>query len=319
MLEYLTELFGINAKSEIWEGEKMLPLFLRKGRRFSVLSFEDKTCLLVSINDDSFNLLTFQKHAKRIEENAPGPVVLCFEQLTSYQRKVLIENRMPFIVPNNQVYLPFLGTFFKERMKSSNKHVEQLSAMSQQLLLYLMVHHDKQSSNKVSLSKKLNVSAMSITRAAKELAAIDLIFQEKDGRNDFISISDIPGQLYEKAKPFLINPVMKRKIVRNNIQIASFPLAGESALSAQSMLNPPKIQCRAVSRNLFQSMEKIALVDPAWDRINDSCELEIWKYDPQVLSQIGLVDPISLVLSLKDVVDERVEHAVSEFIEGWQW
>ena len=62
----------------------------------------------------------------------------------------------------------------------------------------------------------------------------------------------------------------------------------------------------------------ISVVNPDWDCVNDCSELEIWKYDPNALCQNGMVDPFSLVLSLKDAEDERVETAVMEFVEGLQ-
>jgi DNA-binding MarR family transcriptional regulator len=319
VLEYLNDILGFDVKSEAWVGEKSLPLYLRKGRGFFVLSFDDVKCLLLSIHDDSFSLNSLQKQMKKIEDNAPGPVVLCFAHLTSYQRKALIENRVPFIVPDSQVYLPFMGVFLKERMKSSEKQVEKMTAMSQQVFLYLMYHRVVQPISKVDLSKVLHVSAMSITRAVKELEMNDLVIEAKNGSSDAVSLSDDPVHLYERAEPFLINPVIKRVVVKNDAQVILLPLAGESALSAQSMLNPPGMQCRAVSRHIFKTMENLMVVNPDWDRVNDCCELEVWKYDPNVLCQNGMVDPLSLILSLKEEEDERVEIAVMEFREGLQW
>ncbi len=319
MLEYLNDILGFHIKTEAWEGEKALPLYLRKGRDFFVLSFDEEKCLLVSIIDESFSLNSFQKQMQKIEGKAPGPIVLCFSHLTSYQRKALIENRVPFIVPDSQVFLPFMGTFLRERMKSVEKQTERINAMSQQVLLYLMYHRDVQPISKVDLSKVLHVSAMSITRAVKALVKNDLVIERKNSRSDEISISDDPGRLYKSAEPFLINPVIKRVVVKNDAQVNLLPLAGESALSAQSMLNPPGMQSRAVGRHMFNTMGNLTVVNPDWDRVNDCCELEVWKHDPNALCQNGMVDPVSLVLSLKDAEDERVEIAVMEFVEGLQW
>ena len=319
MLEYMNDIWGFDVKAESWEGEKSLPLYLRKGRGFFVLSFDDEKCLLLSINDDSFSLNSFQKQMRKIEENAPGPVVLCFTHLTSYQRKVLIENRVPFIVPDSQVYLPFMGILLKERMKSAEKQVGKMTAISQQVYLYLMYHRDVQPISKVNLSKVLHVSAMSITRAVKDLVKKDFVNEGKNGHSDAVSLSGDPRQLYKRMEPFFINPVIKRVVVKNDAQVILLPLAGESALSAQSMLNPPGIQCRAVSRHMYKMIENLMIVNPNWDSVNDCCELEIWKYDPNVLCQNGMVDPLSLILSLKDSEDVRVEIAVTEFMEGLQW
>ena len=39
-------------------------------------------------------------------------------------------------------------------------------------------------------------------------------------------------------------------------------------------------------------------------------KVELWKYDPDILSGKNAVDPLSLAMSLKDEPDERIEEAV---------
>jgi hypothetical protein len=48
-------------------------------------------------------------------------------------------------------------------------------------------------------------------------------------------------------------------------------------------------------------------------------EIEIWKYDPELLARKGVVDPLSLYLSLKNIKDERVEMALDTLLEKFQW
>ena len=49
----------------------------------------------------------------------------------------------------------------------------------------------------------------------------------------------------------------------------------------------------------------------------------MWKYDPLLLSRDGVVDPLSLVMSLRGNTDERVEEALEDlmdaFWEGTIW
>jgi hypothetical protein len=44
-------------------------------------------------------------------------------------------------------------------------------------------------------------------------------------------------------------------------------------------------------------------------------QLELWRYNPQMLSTEETVDPFSLYLSLKDTEDERIESALAEMME----
>ena len=96
-------------------------------------------------------------------------------------------------------------------------------------------------------------------------------------------------------------------------------MAGEHALATHSVLNSPTIECRAISRKTYKSIENIEEVDPAWSSRRDYIQLEVWKYDPKPLSRYGGVDVISLALSLRENADERVEQAVEEMLEGYTW
>ena len=49
-------------------------------------------------------------------------------------------------------------------------------------------------------------------------------------------------------------------------------------------------------------------------------EIEIWKYDPELLARKGVVDPLSLYMSMKNTKDERVEMmALDTLLEKFQW
>jgi hypothetical protein len=51
----------------------------------------------------------------------------------------------------------------------------------------------------------------------------------------------------------------------------------------------------------------------------DAVEIEVWGYDPELFSLVGIVDPWSLHLSLKEHQDERVEAALEQMMRGVQW
>ena len=117
----------------------------------------------------------------------------------------------------------------------------------------------------------------------------------------------------------MIDPVQKRIHVQDRVELAPLPLSGESALAKWSMLNPPAIQCRAISRKEYKQLEGIEEIDPAWSNSSDYIQLELWKYDPKVLADHAGVDVISLALSLRENSDERIEKSVEEMMEGYKW
>lgn len=321
MLQYLKEILGMAAEEKAWSEVELLPLYLRNGRKYSVLSVEGAELLLIYMEAASFNLTAFQKQWKKLSEYWSGDPVLCFEKLTTYQRKALIEKRISFVVPGSQVYLPCLGVALQERVAAERKVVSKLSPASQSLLLYLLYRGGVTPLKKVELANRLGVSAMNITRAVQELASIRLVETQKVGRSDLVLPVGSGAALYEKAKPYLIDPVQKRVFVKRKHELDALPLSGESALAERTMLNPPLVACRAIDRRAYKQYQEsgLELVDPAWYSGADYIELEVWKYDPGLLAEDGMVDVVSLAASLVNNQDERIEIAVEEMVEEHKW
>ncbi len=319
MLQYLKDTLGLNAMEREWHGAEKLPLYLRSGRRYSVLSVDGSEHLLICMETSSFNLSAFQKQQKKLMDHWRGEIVLCFEALSAYQRKALIEKRISFIVPGSQVYLPYMGVVLQERNSSKRKTASKLAASSQFLLLCLLYGKENTPLNKVELSKRLNVSAMNITRAVQELEALGLAKVQRSGRSDYVTPVAFGKELYDKAKPYLISPVQQRLFVKENSVIRNLPLSGETALAERTILNPPAVVCKAIGRKDFKDETAWEQIDPAWYSGTDYIELEIWKYDPAQFAQGGLVDAISLAAALAAHGDERIELAVEELMEGYQW
>ena len=62
-----------------------------------------------------------------------------------------------------------------------------------------------------------------------------------------------------------------------------------------------------VSREEFRKIPASQLIDKLEYQDFGGAILEVWKYDPFLLSDDDYVDDISLVLSLRDDIDERVQ------------
>lgn len=318
MLDYLNQTLGLEATLTPWAEESHLPLYLRNGRKYFLLHVGGVECLLIEADEKSFSLPSFRKQIAKLPCQ-PGHIVLCFKRLESRQRKALIEAQLPFIVPGSQVYLPFLGVVLQERMRSVKAAPEKLSPSAQLVLLHLIYEPTVQPVRKVDLARRLELSAMNVTRAVQELEALGLVSVEKAGRSDHVSAVDSGKALYEKALPYMIDPVQKRVFIRGKSDFEGAPLSGESALAERSMLNPPATRCRAISRKEYKQLSDAEEIDPAWSNSSDYIQLELWKYDPKVLADHAGVDVISLSLSLRENSDERMEQSVEEMMEGHKW
>lgn len=82
--------------------------------------------------------------------------------------------------------------------------------------LFLMYLYNRQNKLYVAnVGKKLPYSAMTLSRAVKQLEASDLFLVYKDGVNKVIESKYDRRELFERAKPFLLDPVRKYGYIEN--------------------------------------------------------------------------------------------------------
>ncbi|MCE5319026.1 MAG: hypothetical protein LLG04_16890, partial [Parachlamydia sp.] len=121
--------------------------------------------------------------------------------------------------------------------------------------------------------------------------------------------------LWEQTKPFMRTPIKYRTWLKYKITL---PIAGLSALSQFSMLNPPSLSVVAVSPDQWKSLEQSGIEELSSSE-GASIELEVWKYDPRLFVKNAVADPFSLYLSLQGNRDERIETALEEMMEKIEW
>ena len=154
-------------------------------------------------------------------------------------------------------------------------------------------------------SKKLGFSAMTVTRAVRQLEQTAFFTTEKEGVQKKLIGRFTARELYDKMQPYLTSPVRKTIYVDKSVSLSSMRIAGMSALSQMSMINPPNILCYAVSGKKGELTGTDILMDAS-----AQVKIELWKYDPGILSLNDAVDPLSLAVSLKEEPNERIEEAV---------
>lgn len=316
--EYLHDTLGFSAELRPWPEAAFLPRYLSAGREFFLLNIAGEECLLIKTEAASFRLSAFRKQISKLLDGIPEHIVLCFDALSAHQRKALIECGLSFLVPGSQLYLPFLGAMLQERAKPLRTAPEKLSPTGQFLLLHYIYDVFPETVTKTQLAKATKLSPMNVTRAVQELTSLDLLTVEKAGRCDRATPTAVGKLLYQKAKPFFINPIQKKMFIKWTPALTSLPFAGESALARCSMLNNPEVECRAIGRKAFKSLSDIESVDPAWSVETDYLQLEIWRYDPLLLAEQGCVDSISLSLTFQEQKDERIAQALDDMMEGYR-
>jgi len=309
-MKYITETLGVNTNIEPWQVADKLPYYLIDRYDFKKVILGDVACLFMKPKDEPDTLTAIKKHITKVRETEPFPVVLEFDGMTAQRRKSLIGARIPFVAPKCQIYLPFLGVSLNERYTSVKAPNETLMPSSQ-LLLFFYLYQNEPELYTGETADLFNLSAMQISRAIRQLTALGLVSVRKDGVRMAISSKECRYDLFERAKPYLLNPIRKRIYVERDALPKGLPLSGYSALSELTMLSDPETETFA----FFGKVDALTGTDTLIDHTAQA-EIEIWRYDPTLLaSHSNVVDTLSMIASLLPYDDERIEQSIDELLK----
>ena len=309
-MDYLSTTMGIKVTYQKWELEVRLPYFIVDKYRIQAVYLEDVKAIFLYLITELDQIGAIKKQILRIQKIENIPVVLVLNKITRQRRVYLMEAHIPFVVEDRQIYLPFLGVALQERFDAESKQVEKLQPSSQVLLLYFIYQNQRRIYTNDAV-KALGFSAMTITRAARQLEMTGIFRTEKEGVQKVL-LADLKGQeLFEKAKLFLTSPVRRTVYIGVDKASQGMFLSGDSALARKSMLNPSTTKCYAIDGKAGKELKGTEqLLDG-----NRQIRLELWKYAPQLLTEDDAVDTLSLALSMMESKDERVEETIDEMLD----
>lgn len=310
--------FGLKCKAEEIQ-LKGFPMYMISGRKAWQVSMEDMVFLLIEVGEqEKFGAIALQKQLVQFREKLDMDIAYSFSSLTRVQRDALITKGIPFVSMPDQIYLPFLGVLLSGKFrKKTSLSMDRMMPATQSLFLYMLYYGASGSVIKKEAAEKLGLTRTSISRASEQLEKMHLISEKRVEKEIHMRTTSTGLDLYEKAKGFLINPVQKTMYVQMN-HTEGLSLAGESALSRQTMLGSPKQETYAAYKG-DKSLGELKEVDPQWQEESEICRIELWKYDPALFSKNGEVDPVSLAMSLQDNEDERVQGELQKYLEGYEW
>lgn len=289
-----TDVFGLTINYKSWDKKQALPLYVAGNYEIDEAIVSNNRFIVMRPIGDLPTLPAMKKHIEKIQKIDDVPVAFYLKNLSDFRRKGMLESNIPFMT-EKQVFLPFIGTLLMEE-KNNALYKEKFMFSTQQL--FLMYLYNRQNKLYVAnVGKKLPYSAMTLSRAVKQLEASDLFLVYKDGVNKVIESKYDRRELFERAKPFLLDPVRKYGYIEKSRIDENMVLASESALAKNSMLNPSKLITYAIDEQKMDinQMEN-ELVDP-----NKQIRLELWGYDPKLFSDDNVADGLSVALSLREI------------------
>ena len=320
---YLHETLGIAPKVRAWAGAGKLPYFLQEAFVVRELKLLDRQILLaIDQRADRPTLANVRGQIEKLRHLAGMPVVYVTRTLASYERKRLIEQKVPFLVPGNQLYLPDLGIDLREYFRKPTAAAQTaLSPATQAMLIAVLLRRPWRAEwQPAEVVGELGYTPMTLSRAVKELTTAGIATLRTEGRVRWLHAERTAAQTWEHARPLLRSPVKRRGWVLPPPKSRPRPLrlAGLSALARFSMLTEPQWPTYAVGQAEWKAATQGGF-ETLPEPIPGACEWEIWHYSPAIVRDSDTVDPLSLTLSLQGNQDERVQLALDELKGRFPW
>lgn len=268
-------------------------------------------CILVSKRNKKLTPLEYKQLADRLEKIIRLPIVFLFDSLEYYERDRFIDRGVYFVVTNKYVFLPYLLINAKQ---SPMKKVEKLLSTAQYLLLFHLQIKEIEGLTIQEIEKLIPYKYVTLTRAITSLEQLNLCRTEKNIYRQKVIYFDCPlDKLWEQAQPFMENPIRKIWFC-DHLPETPLPICGINALSHYTSINPENFRTYAIDNDKFNSLVKKNMcigINP----IEGNIKLEIWNYPPLVKENTGIVDKLSLYLTLKEDKDPRVEKELEKMLK----
>ena len=305
MLNYISEVLNINCSQiDIPLDKIILPLYLDL-YEVQPISLDGVKVLFITPRETLSNVKALKKHLEKLQTLSDCFVSLLLNDISEKRKKSFLENHIPFVVTNNQIYLPFMAIYLQEKTKTKIEAISQLTPAAQ----LVFINFFKQNSRELavaSLAKKLQFSEMTTTRALRQLVATGL-FEIKKGSitNSNLLVTKIKDkkELFNKIEPYLINPVKNFfYIEKEELKNKELMPSGTTYLSMFSMLGREELETWA----FYGKSTDFKTATNELTDISKQAKIEIWKYNPKLVCLEGTNDSISVYLSLKNSTDARI-------------
>ena len=256
--------------------------------------------------------------ANRLSEVFSLPVVYILAPGPSYERQRLIDKSVFFVMGEKFAFLPMLVA--NERIRKT-RPAKRLSLVAQYTLLYHLQVESLEGLSARDMTDKLPYSYESITLGLTCLQDLGLCEKVASGSKSKVIHFLYKGkELWDKSQEFLVNPVEKRVFCDELDSAETYTKCSINALSHYSWLNPDNVRMIMMNKQQFQDLaNKKALVN--MNEFDGDVMIEVWKYP--VVSLHGdtpeWVDKLSLIISLREDPDARVEGEVERVINEIEW
>jgi hypothetical protein len=310
---FLSSVFGDGITVESCAFSRETPFFIIDGYVPFMIAWGENRCVVLRPVNETLRLPSMKANLEHYQRISSEPCALALDNLTSLQRRNLMESRIPFVSLSQQIYLPFLGCIFSERFRSMPSPGEKMAPGTQLVFLYLYYRRNEQRENMSDIASALSLSKATCTRAVDDLLSSGLIKVSTEGTKKWIEPLYAKNEFLGKGWNRLKSPVEKVIYLKTAYSGFCGIIGGIRALEKSTMVCALESDgAVAVSRKSARDIPSPDICSKEYFEDFGGSVVEVWSYDPAVFAAGGHVDDISLILSLEDSSDERVQAALDE-------
>lgn len=312
-IDYLMELSGYDIRMSGTDDQEIdrLPLTLNGSYAYHDIEIFGTRLTLASLAENGdCSPIRLSKHQTKMTEVFSRPVVIVMDSVESYNLKRLTRARVNFIVPGKIVFIPSLLMVLKEVKAVAKELPEMMPPVAQFLLLYHLEVNRLDGKTTSEIAEVTGMAYPTINVALKWLVSKGLVALE-GGKEKQVGMTLSDKELWEKASPLMSSPVEREAYCDEMIGDGLY--SNETAMGHYTMLAEPSTKVLAISK--ASAKENSRLLSKRYGERR----VEVWKYNPSLLSKGEYVDRLSLYLSMRESKDERVQMECDTLIEGMTW
>jgi hypothetical protein len=209
-------------------------------------------------------------------------------------RKRLIAQKVCFIIPGNQMYLPFLGIDFREHFKKLQSRPATLSPSAQVIIRHALLKGNQDILRLNDLVERYGYSMMTMSRSFSEIESLGLVKITLKGHKRKMILKGTKQGVWENSLKFLRTPVIQRLYPDQSTTVSYGIYAGLSALARDSTLAESGNTVWAINSAEGKSLTRKYRPDELSAKDLNNHEIEAWSYDPKLFAAAGMVDRLSI-------------------------
>jgi len=320
VIEYIQDTLGIGLeikrakKNEL----KNMPLYINSTYDiWKAILFGKEVFFLKKMTLEHFTPLQYQKHKEQLEKKTGSLVIYILPDMKAYDRNRLTQKKINFIIEDKQIFIPQLIIDLKEYLPKVQINTESLQPAAQLMILYHIQKKCLDSFNYKQIANLLEYSYLTISRAVANLVKLGLC-EAKGVKEKTLLFPKDKKELWQKALPYMKSPIKKTLFINDVLQEELIRISDINALAYYTDLNNDINKYYAINHSFFTELEKNGVIKQS-SQYDGDYKIELWRYNPNILTDTKYVDSLSLYISYKECKDERIEMALEQIIEQIQW